>query len=165
MQSIQKLIYNNVHLKLHVTTHYDLNKIIKKKKEIAVTATLSAPGTGPRHVALSLPCSCSPLLRPLLSLLWRRPRGKSCQKPHLPGRSLVPVCLKPKPQALQKNLANPDRKVCFYSHKEEGDKKLCWASQAPLSSQKDSLFQPETVKKISEVVERVFVSPFRSESV
>ena len=36
MQSIQKLINNNVHLKLHnVINHYDLNKIIEQKKRIA----------------------------------------------------------------------------------------------------------------------------------
>ena len=33
MESIQKLSDNNVHLKLHnVINHYDLNKIIGKKK-------------------------------------------------------------------------------------------------------------------------------------
>ena len=34
MQSVQKLIYNNVHLKLHnIINHYDLNKITEKKKK------------------------------------------------------------------------------------------------------------------------------------
>ena len=33
MQSIQKLINNNVHLKLHnIINHYDLNKIIENKE-------------------------------------------------------------------------------------------------------------------------------------
>ena len=53
MQSIQKLINNNVHLKLrNVIDHYDLNKIIGKKetegeKKQLLTLVLSLSSTGP----------------------------------------------------------------------------------------------------------------------
>ena len=56
MHSIQKVIDNNVHLKLHVINHYDLNKIIEKKSRPLCRSSLEVSFdvcSDPRIILLS----------------------------------------------------------------------------------------------------------------